>query len=154
MVDICVYNKFCSILNLNPTSLNSLSSCVSEVLPDMESATIDLASDFELPGLPTRNNGILNSIQITIINTFSLKAAFLAMFSPSFMLFRRTSCALNRERSFMFTVSIIFIIKFKPFYFMEKLAHSFADQRCLELLHNSFAEILSVLKSSIITYTQ
>ncbi len=92
------FNAFCYIKIHefeSYTSLNFLSSCVSEVLPDMESATIDLASDFELPGLPTRNNGILNSIQITIMNTFSLKAAFLAMFSPSFMLFKMTSCVLS-----------------------------------------------------------
>ena len=63
----------------------------SDDLPSIEAATMDLASDLELPGLPTRNKGILNSIHIAIINTFSLSAAFLAILGPSFMLSRRTS---------------------------------------------------------------
>jgi len=46
---------------------------------------MDLARDFELPGLPTKNSGILSSIQTTIMNTFSRKAALLAMFCPSFI---------------------------------------------------------------------
>jgi len=37
-----------------------------------------LAKDLELPGLPTRNNGIFNSMQTIIMNTFSLKAALQA----------------------------------------------------------------------------
>jgi len=40
--------------------------------PCMASATILLASDLELPGLPTRNSGIRSSMHITIMNTFSL----------------------------------------------------------------------------------
>ena len=38
------------------------------------------AKDLELPGLPTTNNGIRSSVQIAIINTFSLRAIFLAIF--------------------------------------------------------------------------
>ena len=73
------------------TSLKSFNSSDSDVLPSIELATIDLARDFELPGFPTRNNGIRNSMQITIMNTFSRRAAFFAMFDPNFMLLRRTS---------------------------------------------------------------
>jgi len=46
---------------------------------------MDLAKDLELPGLPTKNNGILNSIHTTIINTFSLSAALLAILGPNFI---------------------------------------------------------------------
>ena len=67
--------------------MNSLS----ESLPIIESATIDFASDLELPGLPTRNKGILNSIHMAIINTFSLRAAFLAILGPSFILSNKMS---------------------------------------------------------------
>ena len=73
------------------TSFNSFSSGLSEDLPNIESATIDFARDFELPGFPTRNSGILSSIQTAIMNTFSLRAAFLAMLGPSFIFPRRTS---------------------------------------------------------------
>ena len=73
------------------TSLKDLRSSVFEDFPFMELATIDFASDFELPGLPTKNNGIRKSTQIAIINTFSLSAAFLAMFFPSCMLSNSTS---------------------------------------------------------------
>ena len=52
---------------------------------------MDLARDLELPGLPTRKRGIRNSIQIAIMNTFSRRAAFLAMFGPRVMLFSSTS---------------------------------------------------------------
>ena len=51
--------------------------------PSILSATTVLASDLELPGLPTTNKGILSSIHTTIINTFSLKASLQAMFGPS-----------------------------------------------------------------------
>ena len=77
---------------INHTCLNSFIKFVSDaVLPNMESDTIDLASDLELPGLPTKKRGILNSIHIAIIKTFSLRAAFLAMLGPSFILSNRTS---------------------------------------------------------------
>ena len=72
------------------TSLNVFIKGFSEAFPNIESATIDLAKDFELPGLPIKKRGILNSIQIAIIKTFSLRAAFLAMFWPNFMLSKRT----------------------------------------------------------------
>ena len=51
---------------------------------------MDLANDLELPGLPTRKRGILSSIQMAIMKTFSLRAAFLAMFGPSTMLSSKT----------------------------------------------------------------
>ena len=47
-----------------------------------------LAKDFELPGLPTTKSGIRNSVQTAIMNTFSLNAAFRAMFLPSSMLYK------------------------------------------------------------------
>ena len=60
--------------------LNSLDLAAS---PCMLSATTVLASDLELPGLPTTNSGILSSMQTTIMNTFSLRAVFRAMLGPS-----------------------------------------------------------------------
>ena len=79
------------------TSLKSFKSSDSDVLPSIESATIDLARDFELPGFPTRKSGIRNSMQITIMNTFSRRAAFLAILDPNFMLPRRTSWVLQNR---------------------------------------------------------
>jgi hypothetical protein len=46
------------------------------------------AKDLELPGLPTTNNGMRNSVQTAIMKTFSLRAVFLAMFSASCMSFK------------------------------------------------------------------
>jgi len=60
-------------------------------VPCIEDCTMDLARDLELPGLPTRKRGILNSIQIAIMNTFSRRAAFLAIFGPRVMLSSSTS---------------------------------------------------------------
>ncbi|RNA22624.1 hypothetical protein BpHYR1_002566 [Brachionus plicatilis] len=42
--------------------------------PCMELSTMLFANDFELPGLPTINSGILNSKQTMIIKTFSNRA--------------------------------------------------------------------------------
>ncbi len=66
------------------TCLKVLKSSDLAASPCMLSATTVLARDFELPGLPTTNNGILSSMHTTIMNTFSLKAVFLAMLGPSF----------------------------------------------------------------------
>ena len=68
------------------TSLNFFSREVAEFFPLMDSLMIDLARDFELPGFPTRKRGILNSTQMAIMNTFSRRAAFLAMLSARSML--------------------------------------------------------------------
>lgn len=62
-----------------------------EAAPCIESATMDLARDLELPGFPTKKSGIFSSMQTTIINTFSLKAVLRAIFGGSFMLFKNTS---------------------------------------------------------------
>ena len=59
--------------------LNSLDLAAS---PCMLSATTVLAKDLELPGFPTTNSGILSSMHTTIMNTFSLKAVFGAIFGP------------------------------------------------------------------------
>ena len=75
--------------------LNPLSSSELDALPCMEDCTMDLASDLELPGFPTRKSGIRNSMQITIMKTFSRRAAFLAMFGPNVMLSSSTSWQLR-----------------------------------------------------------
>ena len=62
-----------------------------DAAPCIESATMDLAKDLELPGFPTKKSGIFNSIQTTIINTFSLKAALQATKGGIFMLRKNTS---------------------------------------------------------------
>ena len=75
------------IRNHTSTCLNVLKRADLEASPSMLSVTTVLASDLELPGLPTTNNGILSSIHTTIMNTFSLKAVLRAMLSPSFSSF-------------------------------------------------------------------
>ena len=65
------------------TCLNVLKSCDRAASPCMLSWTTVLANDLELPGLPTTNKGILSSMQITIMKTFSLSAVLRAMFGPS-----------------------------------------------------------------------
>ena len=65
------------------TCLKVLKSSDLAASPCMLSATTVLAKDLELPGLPTTNSGILSSTHTTIMNTFSLKAVFLAMLGPS-----------------------------------------------------------------------
>ena len=65
------------------TCLNVLKSCDRAASPCMLSWTTVLANDLELPGLPTTNKGILSSMQITIMKTFSLSAVLRAMFAPS-----------------------------------------------------------------------
>ena len=61
----------------------------------MDLATMDFAKDFELPGFPTTNSGILSSMHTAIMNTFSLRAALRAMFGPSTMFERNTSWQLK-----------------------------------------------------------
>ena len=73
------------------TDLNFFRKSVLEFCPFMDSATIDFAKDFELPGFPTTNSGILSSMHTAIMNTFSLRAALRAMFGPSTMFERNTS---------------------------------------------------------------
>ena len=75
----------------NLTDLNLFRKSVSEFCPFIDSATMDLAKDFELPGFPTTNRGILSSMHTAIMNTFSLRAALRAMFGPSTMFERNTS---------------------------------------------------------------
>ena len=73
------------------TSFSFRNNPVSELGPFIEFIIIDFAKDLELPGFPIRNSGILRLIHTTIINTFSCRAEFLAIFSPSFMLSSKTS---------------------------------------------------------------
>ena len=63
------------------TCLKFLNKAECEDFPCMLSRTIVFARDLELPGFPTTNNGILSSMQITIMKTFSPRAVFLAMLS-------------------------------------------------------------------------
>ena len=79
------------------TCLNPLRSSELEAVPCMEACTMDFARDLELPGLPTRKRGIRSSMQIAIMKTFSLRAAFLAMFGPRVILSSRTSWQLWRK---------------------------------------------------------
>ena len=75
--------------------LNSFKRLLLEACPCIDEATIAFASDFELPGFPTRKRGILSSMQIAIMKMFSRRAAFLAMFGPSCILSRSTSWHLH-----------------------------------------------------------
>ena len=79
------------------TCLNPRSSSELEAVPCMEAWTMDFARDLELPGLPTRKRGIRSSMQIAIMKTFSLRAAFLAMFGPRVILSSSTSWQLWRK---------------------------------------------------------
>lgn len=60
-----------------PTCLRLLKRDESESRPCMLWSRIVLDRDFELPGFPTRNNGIRSSTHTTIMKKFSLKARFL-----------------------------------------------------------------------------
>ena len=61
------------------TLFRALKSPEPDVGPSMASATMVLASDFDVPGLPMINNGIRSSIQTTIMKTFSFNAALHAI---------------------------------------------------------------------------
>ena len=80
------------------TCLKDLSRSLLEAWPCIELATMALASDLELPGLPTRKSGILKSTQMAIMKMFSLKAALRAMFLPNSILSNSTSWYLEGER--------------------------------------------------------
>lgn len=67
-----------------PTCLRLLKRDESESRPCMLWSRIVLDRDFELPGFPTRNNGIRSSTHTTIMKKFSLKARFFAMLSFNF----------------------------------------------------------------------
>lgn len=73
------------------TCLKFRNSGETDEFPCIISATMVFASDFELPGLPTRNRGIRSSIETTIMNTFSLRALFFAMFLSKLTFSRNTS---------------------------------------------------------------
>ena len=95
-----VYMVFCNkYSSINRTSLKCFNSSFSDALPCIESATMDLARVFELPGLPTRKSGILSSMEMVIMNTFSLRAAFLAMLRPNNMFSNSTSWHLREWKS-------------------------------------------------------
>ena len=80
----CYYRyRLISTLCFGLTCLNILKRSDLDLAPCMLSATTVLARDFELPGFPTTNNGILSSMHTTIINTFSLRASLRAMLGPS-----------------------------------------------------------------------
>ena len=70
-----------------PTCFKFLNSSLLEFPACMLVDITSFAKDFELPGLPTTNNGIRSSAQTAIIKTFSLSAVFLAIFWSS-----STSC--------------------------------------------------------------
>ena len=76
---------------VNLTSLNPFSRSDLEACPCIELATMDLAKDLELPGLPTKKRGMRNSMHTAIMKMFSLRAAFRAMFGPRVMLSNSTS---------------------------------------------------------------
>ena len=61
------------------TCFNFLHNALEDEGPCIEFATIDFASDFELPGFPITNRGIFNSMHTNIIKTFSLRATLRAM---------------------------------------------------------------------------
>ena len=100
-----INQKLCNILNASTienekpkiiiTSLKSFNNAFWERFPHIESAMIDFASDLELPGFPTRKRGILSSMHTAIMNIFSRRAAFLAIFIPIFMLSSSTSWQLH-----------------------------------------------------------
>lgn len=77
------------------TDLNCFRKSVLEFCPFIDSAMMDFAKDFELPGFPTTNSGILSWIHTTIMNTFSLRAALRAMLGPSTMFERNASWQLK-----------------------------------------------------------
>ena len=93
----CMVMKLAELYQFYFTCLNPRSSSELEAVPCMEACTMDFARDLELPGLPTRKSGIRSSMQIAIMKTFSLRAAFLAMFGPRVILSSSTSWQLWGE---------------------------------------------------------
>ena len=93
-----IFEKGSLYIHQLPTCLNVLKRSDLEASPSMLSVTTVLASDLELPGLPTTNNGILSSIHTTIMNTFSLKAVLRAMLSPSFSSFSTAFWQLGEQK--------------------------------------------------------
>ena len=89
-INLIEYNLV-KLLNVIHTSFSFRNNSISELGPFIEFIIIDFAKDLELPGFPTRNSGILRLVHTTIINTFSRRAEFLAMFFPNFMLSNKTS---------------------------------------------------------------
>ena len=79
----CLMKTLFSYDDYSPTCFKFLNNSLREFPAFMLVDITSFAKDFELPGLPTTNNGIRNSVQIAIIKTFSLKAIFLAIFCPS-----------------------------------------------------------------------
>jgi hypothetical protein len=81
----------------------------------MASATIVLANDLELPGLPTRNIGILSSIHTIIMNTFSFKAWFFAIFGAKSTFSKKTDWhlqySLKKTKSVSMITQLHFCIK-------------------------------------------
>lgn len=74
-----------------PTSLKCFSKLLDDPAPCIEEVTMLFARDLELPGFPMMNRGILSSMQITIMKTFSLSATLCAMLGPTSILARRAS---------------------------------------------------------------
>lgn len=73
------------------TCLKFRNICETDDVPCMISATMVFARDLELPGFPTKKRGIRSSMEITIMNTFSLRALFFAMFLSKLTFSRNTS---------------------------------------------------------------
>lgn len=73
------------------TCLKFRNICETDDVPCMISATMVFARDLELPGFPTKKRGIRSSMETTIMNTFSLRALFFAMFLSKLTFSRNTS---------------------------------------------------------------
>ena len=79
------------------TCFNFLKSSEPDASPCMALDMTVFAKDFELPGLPTRNNGMRSSMQINIMKTFSFSALFRAMNGSNSTSSRKTSWHLCKQ---------------------------------------------------------
>lgn len=82
------------------TCLKFRNICETDDVPCMISATMVFARDLELPGFPTKKRGIRSSMEITIMNTFSLRALFFAIFLSKLTFSRKTSWHLLKKSIF------------------------------------------------------
>lgn len=82
------------------TCLKFRNICETDDVPCMISATMVFARDLELPGFPTKKRGIRSSMETTIMNTFSLRALFFAIFLSKLTFSRKTSWHLLKKSIF------------------------------------------------------
>lgn len=94
-----IWNQNLQMINecVLQTDFSALNTGVFAASPCIASATMVFASDLELPGLPTKKSGMRNSMQITIMNTFSLRAWLRAMLGPRSTPSRNTSWHLQKH---------------------------------------------------------